>query len=80
MILGTVIRPLKRLVDERGYLMEMMRLEGKARYTHLLRDDWPDVFKAVPMSYALTSYPAGESRSAPAGSQLKPFPKSRQGR
>jgi len=35
---GTVIRPLKRVVDERGYLMEMMRL------------DWPDVFKNVPMS------------------------------
>ena len=32
MIPGTVIRPLKGLVDERGYLMEKMAL------------DWPDVF------------------------------------
>ena len=43
MIPGTVIRPLKRFVDERGYLIEMMRL------------DWSDVFKAVPMSYASMS-------------------------
>src|SRR5947199_9539208 len=45
MIAGTVIRPLKRLVDERGSLMEMMRL------------DWSDVFKSVPMSYVSMSYP-----------------------
>jgi len=45
MIAGTIIRPLKRLVDERGSLMEMMRL------------DWSDVFKSVPMSYVSMSYP-----------------------
>src|SRR5205809_6853439 len=45
MIAGTVIRPLKRLVDERGSLVEMMRL------------DWSDVFKSVPMSYVAMSYP-----------------------
>jgi len=45
MIAGTIIRPLKRLVDERGSLMEMMRL------------DWSDVFKSVPMSYVSISYP-----------------------
>lgn len=45
MIPGTIIRPLKKVVDERGYLMEMMRL------------DWPDVFKNVPMSYVSMSYP-----------------------
>src|SRR5947207_7062228 len=45
MIAGTNIRPLKRLVDERGSLMEMMRL------------DWSDVFKSVPMSYVSMSYP-----------------------
>jgi dTDP-4-dehydrorhamnose 3,5-epimerase len=42
---GTIVRPLKKLVDERGYLIELMRL------------DWPDVYKAVPMSYVSLSYP-----------------------
>src|SRR5438094_9119335 len=45
MIAGTVIRPLKRLVDDSSDLMEMMRL------------DWSDVFKSVPMSYVSVSYP-----------------------
>lgn len=41
---GTVIRPLKKIVDERGYLMEM------------LRQDWPE-FKGFTMSYMSMSYP-----------------------
>ena len=45
MIKGTVIRPLKHIVDERGYLMET------------LRTDWPDVFKTFTMSYVSMTYP-----------------------
>ncbi len=44
-IKGTIIRPLNRVVDERGYLMET------------LRTDWPDVFKTFAMSYVSMSYP-----------------------
>ena len=45
MIPGTIVRPLKRLADERGYLMGTMRL------------DWPDVFKNDAMSFVSMSYP-----------------------
>lgn len=45
MIEGTIIRPLKRHVDERGYLVE------------LLRSDWEDVFPGFAMSYVSLSYP-----------------------
>lgn len=45
MIEGTVIRPLKRIVDERGYLSELMRT------------DWDDVYPGFAMSYVSLSYP-----------------------
>lgn len=45
MIGGTVVRPLKRHVDERGYLVE------------LLRSDWEDISHDFAMSYVSFSYP-----------------------
>ncbi len=45
MIEGTVIRPLRRHPDERGYLVE------------ILRSDWSDVFEAFAMSYVSRTYP-----------------------
>lgn len=45
MIEGTVIRPLRRNVDERGYLTELMRT------------DWDDVYPGFTMSYVSLSYP-----------------------
>lgn len=44
-IKGTVVRPLRRIVDERGYLMET------------LRADWEDVSRPFAMSYLSMSYP-----------------------
>ncbi len=44
MIEGTVVRPLKRIVDERGYLMEILRV------------DWPEWMEPE-MSYVSTTYP-----------------------
>ncbi len=45
MIEGTVVRPLRRIVDERGYLMET------------LRTDWPDIYTTFAMSYVSMTYP-----------------------
>ncbi len=45
MIKGTILRPLKRHVDERGYLLE------------ILRSDWADVYPGFAMSYVSLSYP-----------------------
>jgi dTDP-4-dehydrorhamnose 3,5-epimerase len=45
MIEGTIIRPLKRNVDERGYLVELMRT------------DWEDIYPGFAMSYMSLTYP-----------------------
>lgn len=45
MIEGTILRPLKRHVDERGYLVE------------LLRSDWGEAYPGFAMSYVSRSYP-----------------------
>ncbi len=45
MIEGAAIRDLKRNVDDRGYLMEV------------LRSDWPDVFRRFGQAYVALNYP-----------------------
>lgn len=45
MIEGVTVRELKKNVDDRGYLMEV------------LRNDWPDVFKGFGQAYVSLNYP-----------------------
>lgn len=45
MIEGVVVRPLKRNVDERGWLMEVMRT------------DWPDIFTRFAQAYVSLNHP-----------------------